>query len=74
MYKITFQSAFYFGDVVKYQSSLNGSNQGRIVDIALSDDGSVYYVIECDDGETNGGIYQHDIVQLISKHTQPELS
>lgn len=59
-YRITFESPYFFGDRVAFDS-VNGQGEGHILDIVLSADGSVYYTVNLDDGTAQGGIYAHEI-------------
>jgi hypothetical protein len=69
MHQITFQSPFYFGDWVEYESQDYGTGRGRVIDIVLSDSGLVYYTLECEDGEVRCGIYP-DQMRLVVKSPQ----
>jgi hypothetical protein len=61
MHRITFESPFYFGDRVEFASQ-NGSGRGRVADIVVGADRSVYYVIEPDDSPNFiGGIYPSEM-------------
>jgi hypothetical protein len=61
MHRITFDSPYYFGDVVEFTSQ-NGSGRGQVVDIVLGNDRSVYYIIEPDDGgNLIGGVYPSEM-------------
>ena len=61
MHRITFESPFYFGDLVDF-NGINGSGRGRVSDIILQQDMSVYYYIELEEGgETIPGIYPKEM-------------
>lgn len=66
MHVFTIRSPFNFGDQVQFVSSLNGSGKGRILEVALAEDGSIYYLIETDEGRIIGGILPTE-VQLQEK-------
>jgi hypothetical protein len=58
MHRITFESEFYFGDIVDFASSQDRTGRGTVMDIVLSEDRTVYYIVREDDsGEWLGGIY-----------------
>ncbi len=71
-YRIAFDSPYYFGDLVAFDS-VNGKGQGTIIDIALSNDGSIYYVVQLEDGNAQGGIYPKE-VQLLGSHAGRDTS
>ena len=57
MHKIEYYSPYYFGDLVDCNAQHTGSFQGRVSEIVLSEDGSVYYGVLCNDGIIQYGIY-----------------
>lgn len=59
-YRVTYETPFFFGDVVAFDS-LNGKGKGRIIDITLSDDGSVSYTILLNEDEAQGGVYPEEM-------------
>jgi hypothetical protein len=61
MHQISFQSPFYFGDLVEYQHPDYGSGRGRVIDIVLSDNAMVYYTLQCEDGVSRSGIYPDEM-------------
>jgi hypothetical protein len=56
MHRITFDSPFYFGDLVEFDSRHNGSGRGRVTDIVIGSDRSVYYIIDVGESGLIGGI------------------
>jgi hypothetical protein len=61
MHRITFESPFNFGDRVEFTSQ-NGSGRGRVSDIVVGADRSVYYIIKPDDSlDLVGGIYPNEM-------------
>lgn len=56
MYRFEFESPYTFGDEVEYTAP-HASGRGKVMDIVLCDDRSVYYIIQRDDGDCDGGIY-----------------
>ena len=61
-YEVAFRTKYIFGQMVSYRS-MNGSGRGRIVDMVVVEDGSVYYSVELPDGDVQPGIYPEEIVR-----------
>ena len=62
-FRITFDSPYFFGDLVSFDS-ISGKGEGRLIDITLSDDGSVSYTVLLSDEEAQAGIYPEEITLL----------
>lgn len=61
MHRITFESPFNFGDRVEFVSR-SGAGRGRVSDIVVGADRSVYYIIAPDDSsDMIGGIYPNEM-------------
>ena len=70
-FKIAFESPYYFGDFVAFDS-VNGKGEGRVIDIIFCQDGSIYYTIEFEEGgDCLTGIYPHEM-RLVRSHMQGE--
>ena len=70
----SFNSPYAFGDKVEFDS-LNGKGVGVIITICLSEDGSIFYSIECGDSMDehsyiNGCVEVHEIKKLISNDSR----
>lgn len=65
VYRVTFDTPYFYGDRVKYKSAVNGSGAGVIADIALMEDGQVFYSIDPDNSkDLQGGIYPDEITLI----------
>jgi hypothetical protein len=64
-YEIAFRTPYIFGQIVSYRS-VNGAGRGRIVDMVVVEDGSVYYSVELPSGEVQPGIYPEEILGVES--------
>jgi hypothetical protein len=60
-FRVTFESPYKFGDRVSYNSKVNGSGKGKILDLVVQNDGKVHYTIELSDGKAQSGIYPDEI-------------
>ncbi|QDU21838.1 hypothetical protein [Urbifossiella limnaea] len=56
MHRFTFDSPYTFGDQVEYTAP-HASGRGRVLDIVLCEDRRVYYIVQPDDGDADGGIF-----------------
>ena len=66
MHQFRFESPYTFGDEVEF-SAPHASGRGRVLDIVLCEDRSVYYLVDCDNGDIHGGI----LPQLMRPATRP---
>lgn len=65
VFRVAFETPYFFGDRVKYKSSVNGSGVGHIEDIGLMPDGQIFYTISPDGtDELQGGIYPDEITLI----------
>jgi hypothetical protein len=64
-YEVAFRTPFVFGQMIRYRST-NGTGRGRIVDMVVVEDGSVYYSVELPSGEIQPGIYPEEVL-----HAEP---
>jgi hypothetical protein len=63
-YSINFNSPYYYGDHVNFDSPMNGKGTGYITAITVDEDGFIDYLISLDDGSNTiiGGICPQDII------------
>jgi hypothetical protein len=61
-YEVAIRTKYIFGQTIHYDS-MNGQGRGRIVDMVVVEDGSVYYSVELPSGEVQPGIYPEEVVR-----------
>ena len=61
-YEVAFRTKYIFGQMISYKS-MNGTGRGRIVDMVVVEDGSVYYSVKLPSGDVQPGIYPEEIVR-----------
>lgn len=56
MHRYNIDSPFGFGDRIEFDTR-HIVGEEIIIDVVLSDDGSIYSMVQSDDGDIEGGIY-----------------
>ncbi|TET34925.1 MAG: hypothetical protein E3J72_12375 [Planctomycetota bacterium] len=70
-FQVEFETPFIHGDLVEYESEMNGSGRGAIGDINVLEDGELLFTIIGEDEAWQPGILEEEI-KLIKRASQFE--